>query len=193
MKQMMWALLAVIAAISLAVIIRGNMYVHEVRQQEAQIQQAIEQLALPGFTLALQPEPIPTSKIWTAWLLEPFPSIRSFFEIISGDLYWRPGEKVLMSAVYRTDTAPETVLARYLEQFQPIHDTSLFPQGYALSVQVEDVLLLLSIGPRDFMPDGEIYYPNPTGSFGTRANAVDILASITSAEELEQIKAYPIP
>ena len=193
MKQVMWTLLAMIAAISLAVIIRGSMYVHEVRRQEAQIQQAIEQLALPGFTLARKPEPIPTSKIWTAWLLEPFPSIRSFFELASGDLYWYPGQKVIMSTVYRTEEAPATIRSHYLEQFQPIHNTSLFDGGYALSVQVEDVLLHLSIGPRDFMPDGEIYHANPTGSFGTRANAVDILAAIPSAAELEQIKAYPIP
>ncbi|MBV9786540.1 MAG: hypothetical protein JOZ51_00065 [Chloroflexi bacterium] len=193
MKQAVPIVLAVIVLIGLAVVIRGSMYVREVRQQEAQIQQAIEHLAQPGFTLARQPRPIPTSKIWTAWILEPFPRIRSFFEIISGDLYWHPGQKVLMDAVYRTDAAPETIRARYLEQFQPIQDSPMFDGGYALSVQVENVHLQLSIGPRDFMPDGEIYYANPNGSFGTRANAVEILAGIPSAEELEQIKAYPIP
>lgn len=193
MKQAVGIVLAVIVVIGLAVVIRGSMYVHEVRRQEAQIQQAIEQLAQPGFTLARQPEPIPTSEIWTVWLLEPVPGIRSFFEIIAGDLYWRPGEKVLMNAVYRTDAAPETIRARYLEQFQPIQDSPMFDGGYALTVQVENVHLQLSIGPRDFMPDGEIYSPHPTGSFGTRANAVEILAGIPSAEELEQIKAYPIP
>jgi hypothetical protein len=193
MKKALRMLLAVLVVIGLPVFIRGRMIVAEVRHQEAQLQQVIEDLALPGTVFARPPDPIPEDHIWTGWLLKPIPLIGTLVQFVwyPNGLRWRPDQSIHMGAVYRSDEPPAALHARYLEHMQPIQNRPLLDDGYFLSTRRSDIAVLITITPREFLPDGNIYGPSPGAAPETLATAVEISVFPQTAAEAEQFRAYP--
>ena len=170
--------------------------VYQVRHQEAQLEQAMAQLERSDLHMARAPSRMPMLEILVGGALVPFSRSRQYVELMwPGGYLWHPDRAIIMSAVYRTDTSPEDLYAHYVATLRPIAKGTLVDGGYFLLVPVSDVQLQVTIAPREFMPDGEIYHvpPPPLPTSGSVATAVEVYARFHSPSDPSPIGAYPYP